>query len=217
MVSRGMTFQDMDYWKEYVPGPSKIETDAAKEWVLSRPGVINMVEHISEIVEMSPKWKVLDAGCKEGWTNEYLIKEWGFFAKNQVGLEVSRKQVSYANSIGRKWVVQGNVCDLNGWRKNHFDLILCRHVLGLTQDAYVALVSMWDILKVRGLLYVITHIPGNRKKHFSYIPDKSVVDKWLEDPVFQPHTKMYYDWNPKRDENQDKRRKELVMFLRKDE
>lgn len=217
MVSGGMTIRDMDYLKEYVPGPSKIETDDKKEWLLSRPGVVKMIEHISEIADIDPRWRILDAGCKEGWTNEYLIKEWGCYRKNQVGLEFSKSQVEYAYSMGRDWVVQGDVCDLNRkWENNSFDLILCRHVLGLTSDAFSALLSMWNVLKVKGLLYVVTHIPGNKKKHFSYIPDKNVIDVWLQDPIIRSHEKLWYGWNPKYNENQDKGRKELVIFLRKE-
>lgn len=216
MVSRGISFQPINYWEEYIPGPSKIETDACQEWVLSRPGVVKMIEHINEEIGLERDWWILDAGCKEGWTGEYLINEWDCNKDRQIGLELSAEQVEYAHTMKRSWVKQGNVCAMISLGNNVFDLVLSRHVLGLTEDAFQAMVEMWRVLKPGGLLYVITHIPGNIKKHYSYISNKSVVDEWLKEKVFCPRTEIHYGWNPKFNEHQDNKRKELVIFLRKD-
>lgn len=215
MVDGEVVFKDMDYWQEYVPGPSLIKKDARKEWLDSRPGVIAMIDHIEETVGWDPNWLILDAGCKEGWTSEFLITERGANPRRQMGLELCEEQVEYAHSRNRYWVRQGDVCNMFLFGDGMFDLVLCRHVLGLTKDPFLALKEIFRVTKNGGYIYVLFHIPGNHKKHYCYIPDKKVVNRWLKDPAMNPHVKKFYGANPKRNKHQDPRRTEWVIFLKK--
>mgnify|MGYP001439511027 CR=1 FL=1 len=182
-----------------------LERDAAKEWVLSRPGVIAMLEHVEELIGSVQGLNVLDAGCKEGWTGEYLLQNKQ--AGRVTSIELLDKFVQYAQNLGRTHVIQGDVCCMDAAWEQQFDLVICRHVLGLVQNAEQAVRELHRVSK--RWVYLITHIPGNEKKHYSLLERPNTLLSWVDDMKF--HVR-FFAANPKQFRYKDAHRVEYVLL-----
>lgn len=191
-----------------------IKRDAKKEWIHGRDGAWQMVDHVVSLIDPQPSWKILDAGCKEAWTSQYLRQKYGL--GNCVNIEIDIDQTVYAKSMNRSEIVCGDICDIP-FNDRSFNLVLCRHVLGLTRNAWIAMQEIQRVTKIGGYMYVITHVPGNVDKHYSYISDTSVIDGWLMHQELCKCHQIFYDVNPYQYKAQDKKRKEIVIFLRRTE
>ena len=110
----------------------------------------------------SPDIRILDVGCGDGWSLEYLKKGLSenhtmFGSKkkflNTCGIEMIHKVVEYAQRKNRN-VIQGDIRHLI-IEENAFDLIYTRHCLEHLDDLLGALKNITKMLKPRGTLLAI--------------------------------------------------------------
>lgn len=127
-------------------------------------GKLDGTEPLAERAEpsFSPGVRILDVGCRDGWSLEYLKKgcTYGFRAfgrkkrfRNGRGIELSHETVEYARAKGRN-VVQGDIrnCMLG---ENAFDVIFTRHCLEHLDNPLQALENIRRMLKPEGVLLAI--------------------------------------------------------------
>lgn len=133
---------------------------------------------------------VLDCGTKDGQFPEYLTKH-GIGA---IGIDVSEPYIKYASERSRP-VVYGDVCDME-FDDCCFDFVFSHHLLGLTSDYFKGMTEMYRVLKKDGYMVNLDNIPGNKKKHFSYIDSPKVLEEWLEKPEFTGYKVIYSGRNP---------------------
>ena len=135
-------------------------------------------------------FKVLDVGTKDGQFVEFLDGS----VADVIGLEYSKPYVDYATEKGRM-VIYGDVCQLTDWFKweNHFDFVFSHHLLGLTPDYVKALEQMLAVTKNGGFMITCNDIPGNPRKHYSYIESSKVFN----DFIFKSNLKVIHNerWN----------------------
>lgn len=139
------------------------------------------LEHTDEAIErinpdFPPDIKILDIGCRDGWSLEFLTKGCSknnsFFAPrkkftNGIGIELSTDTVNYAKKHGRN-VVQGDIRNLI-LDENSFDVIFTRHCLEHLDDPILALKNIVSMLKPGGTLLAI--VP---KEKIEINPDTSL-------------------------------------------
>jgi len=147
------------------------------------------------------EWNVLDCGSKDGQFPEHIEP----LVRDVVGIEISKPYLEYAKEKNRP-VVYGDVCNMD-FDDNSFDFVFSHHLLGLTSDYYKGLCEMFRVTKPGGHIVSLDNIPGNPRKHYSFIEDKHVIDMWLERKNLKPHKMLYYDyWSDS---------KELVILMEK--
>jgi ubiquinone/menaquinone biosynthesis C-methylase UbiE len=142
--------------------------------------------------------RVLDCGTKDCQLPSYLC-EIGF---NAVGLEYSDEYFQYAKSKDRP-VIKGDACDME-FDDNSYDFVFSHHMLGLVSDNMKALQEMFRVTDKH--LLVLSMIPGNPKKHFSYMPDNKLFNQFIDSVDCEI---MYNDYLNTGIKN------EYVIFIRK--
>jgi len=197
----GQVKKKMDYNEVYIK--EFLDSDPIRDWE-SIEGCIKLWNFCMDMIddkEPVGDWKVLDCGTKDGQFVEYLTGK----VKDVVGIEISQPYIEYAQGKGRP-VVYGDVCNLE-YENNIFDFVSSHHLLGLTSNYYKGLCEMFRVTKPGGYMVTLDNIPGNPRKHFSYIEDRNIISNWLERKRLKPHKMLYYDyWN---------KTKELVILMEK--
>lgn len=126
--------------------------------------------------DFSPDIRILDIGCGDGWSLEYLRRGCPdglalFPPKkrfcNTCGIEMIRPVVEYAQTRGRN-VIQGDIRRLV-IETDAFDLIYTRHCIEHLDDPLTALKNIAKMLKPKGTVLVI--VPKEDK---DLNPEKSV-------------------------------------------
>ena len=111
------------------------------------------------------EWGVLDCGTKDGQFPEFLQD----IVEEAIGNEISMDYVKYAQEKGRS-VVYGDVCNMSKeWKDESFDFVFSHHLLGLTPDYWKGLEEMYRVTKQGGYMVTCNDVPGNPRKHYSYI------------------------------------------------
>ncbi len=147
-------------------------------WSL-RKAELDQVEDIKD-------FKVLDCGTKDGQFVEFLDGS----VKESIGIEYSKPYVDYAKAKNRK-VIWGDVCRLTDWFdwENHFDFVFSHHLLGLTADYLLALEEMLAVTRPGGWMVTCNDIPGNPRKHYSYIESSKIFNEF----IFKSNLKVYHN------------------------
>lgn len=122
-------------------------------------------------------WRVLDCGTKDGQFVEYLNED----DIEALGIDISEPYVKYAKEKGRN-VDFGNVCNMHFF-DNSFDIVFSHHLLGLTSNYFKGLSEMFRVCSK--YMVTLNDVPGNKKKHFSYIESPNVYNEWLKEPEFK--------------------------------
>jgi ubiquinone/menaquinone biosynthesis C-methylase UbiE len=152
---------------------------------------------ITEILTKEPEpniEKVLDCGTKDGQFPEWLL-ETAENVKEAVGIEISPDYVKYAQEKGRP-VVYGDVCNLPEEWTEKFDVVFSHHLLGLTPDYWKGLSEMYRVTKQGGYMVTLNDVPGNPRKHYSYIEDETIFGKFVD----ENHANIIYNHkHPNRD------------------
>lgn len=176
--------KDLDYYKTYIK--EFLEQDELRDWE-SFERCKNLWNHCLSLVK-NPIKKVLDCGTKDGQFPEWLVKQ-GYDA---VGIEIADSYVKYAQDRGRP-VVKGDVCKME-YEDNTFDFVFSHHLLGLVEDYYKGLSEMFRITKVGGFMMTLNDVPGNPKKHYSYIKSMDTIMEYLS--RMEKHKVIYIGPNP---------------------
>jgi ubiquinone/menaquinone biosynthesis C-methylase UbiE len=148
-------------------------------------------------------WKVLDCGTKDGQFPEFLQP----MVAEAVGIEIAPDYLAYTKELGRP-VIYGDVCDLPDDWSDKFDFVFAHHTLGLVADYQKGLSEMYRVTKPGGYMLTLNDVPGNPRKHYSYIEDDSVFEQFS----LQSGLDVVYSgyWN-------EDYEKEWVYFVRKRE
>jgi len=136
------------------------------------------------------KWRVMDCGTKDCQFPEWLLDK----VEYAVGIEISEPYVKYAQERNRP-IIDVDVCDIE-FTDESFDFMFAHHLLGLTQDFRKGLAEMYRVLKVGGFMVTLDNIPGNKRKHYSYVDSMDTVKEWLKGEDFEGHEILYFDRNP---------------------
>ena len=180
-----------------------LESDPLRDWE-SIDRCINLWEWAIEISGIDPKdFCVLDCGTKDGQFPEWLLSR----VRGAIGLEYSEKYVEYARSKHRP-VVWGDVCNMD-FHDNTYDFVFSHHLLGLTSDYKKGLEEMWRVTKPGGYMITLNDVPGNQRKHYSYIEDNSIFNNFLDFHFDEILSVFWNDFWEKVSE------KEYVLFVRK--
>lgn len=192
--------KDMDYSETY--RVEFLESDPLRDWE-SIDRCISLWDWAIEFAKINPKdFCVLDCGTKDGQFPNWLRK----VIKGAIGVEFSEKYVKYAKEKGRP-VVWGDVCNMD-FDDGIYDLVFSHHLLGLTADYGKGLDEMFRVTKPGGYMITLNDVPGNPKKHFSYIKDNNVFNNFLIKHKDEIDTILWNTWwgpIPK----------EYVLFVRK--
>lgn len=146
-------------------------------------------------------WRVLDCGTKDGQFPQWL-REIG--CEHAMGTEISGSYVDYAKGKGRP-VVWGDMCNMDVSWSDNFDFVFAHHVLGLTPDYQKALDEMYRV--TNKYMVALNQVPGNKKKHYSYIDSPEIFNKFIED---NPCTVIWNDYLETGYGN------EFVIFIKKE-
>lgn len=152
-------------------------------WSLRKAG-LDQVKDIKD-------FKLLDCGTKDGQFVEFLDGA----VTEAIGLEYSEPYVKYAVDKGRN-VVYGDVCKMTeiyeNWKGN-FDFVFSHHLLGLTPDYLGALEQMLEVTAPGGYMVTCNDIPGNQRKHYSYIESSKIFNEF----IFKSNVKVIHNerWN----------------------
>ncbi len=124
----------------------------------------------------APKtWKILDCGTKDGQFPAWLRET---DHEQAMGIEISEKYVDYAKGKGRP-VAYGDMCNMEESWTDNFDFVFAHHVHGLTPDYLKALEEMYRV--TNKYMVALNQVPGNKKKHYSYIDSPAIFHKFVED------------------------------------
>lgn len=202
----GYTKKDMPYIEDYVR--EFLDSDPIRDWE-SIDRCIELWNFCMDEVEAdTDDYNVLDCGTKDGQFPEWLLKEEG--VKDAIGIEIADSYVSYAQLKGRP-VIKGDVCDIQ-FPDETFDAVFSHHLLGLVPDYFGAMAEMFRVLKPGGYFITLNDVPGNPRKHYSYVEDKKTINEFLDRPELNPHDVVYYGSSAV---YRDVKNKELVIFLKK--
>ena len=116
-------------------------------------------------------WSILDCGTKDGQFPEWLNSQ----GIEVLGTEISGDYVNWAQNKNRP-VEYGDVCDLPPKWTDKYDVVFSHHLLGLVADYWVGLSEMYRVTKPGGYLVALNDVPGNPKKHFSYIGGPDIFE-----------------------------------------
>jgi len=118
---------------------------------------------------------VLDCGAKDGQFPEFLVP----ITKESLGVEISDPYVQYCQERKRP-VIKGDVCNLPEDWTDKWDFTFSHHIIGLVEDIDKALSEMFRVTKPEGYILTCLDIPGNDRKHYSYIENESIFQKFYE-------------------------------------
>lgn len=99
------------------------------------------------------KIEILDIGAGKG-NFLYAFNKLGY--SNLIGLELSEKLISYADTIFGQKIIKGSL-ERNDLPKENYDLILATSMLDHLCDPLYGLLQMRSLLKVGGYLFVRVH------------------------------------------------------------
>lgn len=192
----------LDYHTTYVK--EFLEADPLKDWE-SIERCINLWYWASEKSKWGniDEWSVLDAGSKDGQFPEFLEP----VVEKAIGIEISSDYIRYAQSKGRS-VIYGNICELSEEWSDKYNCVFSHHLLGLTPDINKAISEMYRVTKSGGYIITLTQIPGNEKKHYSYIDSPQIFYQFVEN---NQCSVIYNDYLDTGFEN------EWVFFIKKNE
>jgi len=185
--NNGQINKKLNYKKVYIK--EFLDSDPLKDWE-SIYRCMELWHFFADIVKLKGKIKVLDCGTKDGQFPVYL-SDLGYEC---TGIEISKSYVRFAKDLGRN-VEYGDVCNLK-YDNNTFDVIFSHHLLGLVRDYRLALKEMIRVVKPNGYIVTLNDIPGNKRKHYSYIKNMMVIENWLKEDDFSKNKIVYFDVNP---------------------
>jgi len=188
--------KEMDYYDEYVS--NFLACDPLRNWE-SVSRCVDLWKFFINKVDSKELKYVLDVGTKDGQFTQYLNDN-GFDCQ---GIEIDQQYVQFAQEKNRN-VVFGDVTNLNR-PDGSVEVVFAHHVLGLCPSFLSAYTEMMNVTN----RYVVTldSIPGNKRKHYSYMDSKDELTGILE--KISPHKVIYCDyWNKERPT-------ELVTILEK--
>jgi hypothetical protein len=164
----------LDYEKVYKP--NVLDADPIRDWE-SFERCKNLWNWSLKLIKMNPyieeDFRVLDNGTKDGQFCDWLQKN----GIPSLGLEISEEYVKYATELNRP-VELGNVCDEN-WNYEGWNYVFSHHVLGLTPSYELSLENMWKATVENGYMITLNDVPGNPKKHYSYISDTRIFSDFI--------------------------------------
>lgn len=166
----------LDYYDTYIN--EFLEKDPLRDWE-SIERCISLWSFMLDKLEKNiinvknENWSVLDVGTKDGQFPEWLNTQ----GIDCLGIEISDNYVNYAQKKNRN-VKYGDVCNLSSKWENKFDVVFSHHLLGLVPDYWVGLCEMYKVTKPGGYMITLNQVPGNRKKHFSYIDSPDIFGKF---------------------------------------
>jgi len=191
--------KEMDYAGVYVD--EFLSTDPLRDWEsIDRCKVLwdwSMERTEGEIR------KVLDCGTKDGQFPEWLVSK----GIDAVGVEIAPEYVAWAKERNRP-VEYGDVCSLE-YQDESFDMVFSHHLLGLVSNWYKGLSEMYRVVRKGGYLVTLNDIPGNKRKHYSYIGRMEEVNNMLLRKEMAGNHVVYKGTNPNGMEP------EKIIFLRK--
>jgi SAM-dependent methyltransferase len=172
------TKKKIDYGKTYIE--EFLNKDPLRDWES-----INRCQHLwmwcmtnlydRWPYELPKTWKILDCGTKDGqfpaWLRETEYEQ-------SMGIEISGVYVDYAKELGRP-VAYGDVCNMDVSWTNNFDFVFSHHLHGLTPDYLKALEEMYRV--TNKYMVALNDVPGNKRKHYSYIDSPDIFHKFVED------------------------------------
>lgn len=200
-VKKKMLYDDL-YIKEF------LDSDPIRDWESIERCIELWNFCMDEIEADTDPFKVLDCGTKDGQFPEWLLKEEG--VKEAVGIEIADSYVTYAINRGRP-VEKGDVCNLQ-FPDNEFDVVFSHHLLGLVEDYFKAMAEMFRVIKPGGYFITLNDVPGNPRKHYSFVEDIKVINGFLERPELNPHNMIYYGPSQR---YTGKANNELIIFMQK--
>ena len=184
--NQGQINKKLDYYTTYKT--EFLEQDEKKDWE-SIEGCEELWYFTKKAAQIKRGY-VLDVGTKDGQFTAYFDDKPGFEC---IGIELADDYVKYAQDKGRN-VIKGDVCNLD-FEDNHFDVVFSHHVLGLTPDYKKAIQEMYRVCKSGGIITSLNHIPGNKRKHFSYIESPKIIKGWLTEDWFDGEI-IFFDYSP---------------------
>ena len=209
----GQVVKKLDYETTYKD--EFLESDPLRDWE-SIEGCKDLFKFcFNKTLGLSTKqlseldYSFLDCGTKDCQMPVWVNGSYGWKSK---GVEISDSYVKYAKEKGRP-IKKGDVCNLPEKYTGKWDVVFSHHLLGLVSDYYKGLTEMFRCVRPGGYLITMNHVPGNHKKHYSYISDISVYDRWLKRVGLNPHEKIFYGQSPLQKDNGVSR--EIIVFLKK--
>jgi SAM-dependent methyltransferase len=195
----------MDY--ENVYKKEFLESDPVRDWE-SVDRCKHLWQWAVDKIDVNPSdWFVLDVGTKDCQFPEWLIKE--HVVGNAIGTEIAEDYLTFAHRKKRP-IVYANVCDMPKRMYGKFDMVFSHHVLGLTPDYMKALDEMWNCVKPGGYMITLNDVPGNPKKHYSYINTPDIFNDFMNTKRIKlTSPELIYNnyWN-------DEYQKEWVFFMK---
>ena len=195
--------KELDYEKTYTP--EFLDSDPIRDWES-----IERCKHLwhwcmAKIgdrwpYELPKTWKILDVGTKDGQFPQWLRET---DHEQAMGIEISGPYVDYAKGKGRP-VAYGDVCNLDISWSDNFDFVFAHHVHGLTPDYLKALEEMYRV--TNNYMVALNDVPGNPRKHYSYIDSPDIFKKFVEDNPCEVIHNGYTDTGYKN---------EWVIFIKK--
>jgi SAM-dependent methyltransferase len=173
------TKKKLDYDKVYIE--EFLNTDPVRDWESIDRCQILWHWMMERVDENPAEWEVLDVGSKDGQFPQWLIDE--HLVEDSIGCEISEDYLEWCRQKKRP-VVYGNACDLPQAWEGKFDCVFSHHLLGLTPDYLQSLDEMFNCVKPGGYMITLNDVPGNPRKHYSYIENPSIFkefcDKWKD-------------------------------------
>ncbi len=185
--NNGQINKKLNYESVYVK--EFLDSDPLKDWE-SIDRCIKLWDFFESKIEINNSLKVLDCGTKDGQFTVYLND----LDHDCIGIEISESYVNFAKNLKRN-VVYGDVCDLQ-FNDNSFDVVFSHHLLGLVKDYRLALKEMIRVVDINGYVVTLNDIPGNKRKHYSYIDNMDVIRRWLNEDDFPKNKIIYFSFNP---------------------
>lgn len=182
----GQLIKEMDYKETYVK--NFLEDDEIKDWN-SIEGCIKLwAFFVAGLKDRNTRnMTVLDVGTKDCQFPEYLLKTKN--VKAAIGVEIADSYIEYATKKNRP-IVKGDACNLQ-FEDSSWDVVFSHHLLGLVEDNKKCLEEMIRVSKK--YVVILTNIPGNKKKHYSYIDSMDTIKKWLKETNCKV---VYFDKSP---------------------
>lgn len=176
------TIKEIDYDKVYVE--EFLNTDPVRDWESIDRCKLLWYWMIDKLDVNPSDWDVLDVGSKDGQFPEWLIED--NVTESAIGCEISEDYLEYCKEKKRP-VVYGNACNLPVIWLQKFDCVFSHHLLGLTPNYLQTMDEMFMCCKPGGYMITLNDVPGNPRKHYSYIENPTIFHefckKWEVKPI----------------------------------
>lgn len=159
----------LDYYDVYVD--EFLNKDPIRDWESIERCIALWQFFLLQIEPFAGETSILDCGTKDGQFPEWLNKQ-GF---EVLGIEISDAYVNWAQNHHRP-VEYGDVCDMPPKWTDKFDVVFAHHLLGLVPDYWLGLTEMYRVTKPGGYLVTLNDVPGNPRKHYSYIGGPDIFE-----------------------------------------